>query len=84
MTSFLHLDALRDRLPDHAVTAPSVSGWSVGRHLEHCALAIVSIVEQLEASRPPAPPACSAACWPRRSARAPTMCGLDCRYHAAI
>jgi len=57
MTSFLHLDALRERLPDHAVSAPSVSRWSVGRHLEHCALAITSVVEQLEASRPPAPSA---------------------------
>jgi len=72
--------ALRALVPHAASRAPEVSAWSVGRQVEHCALAMEGIGEALLASTPPPPRAGLAltqrlvllAGWlPRGRARAP-------------
>ncbi len=50
------LEELRDAVSSAQREAPDVSGWSVGRHIHHCGLAMIEICRALADSTPPPPP----------------------------
>jgi hypothetical protein len=50
------LDHLRDAVQHANATAPDVSQWSVGMHVQHCCLAMIGTCRALEKSTPPPPP----------------------------
>jgi hypothetical protein len=51
----LHLPRLRAAIPQRDVAAPTLSRWTVGMHIEHCAMAMQQIMRQLADSQPPPP-----------------------------
>lgn len=75
----LRFDALRAAIDSASARAPAISDWSVGRHVEHCALAASSIARALLASDSQPPGGPTAAGWivllagriPRGRGRAP-------------
>ena len=50
-----HLSALREAASRAEVTAPDVSGWSVGMHVQHCCLTMIGVCRLLVDSEPPPP-----------------------------
>ena len=51
------LDDLRSSVDHSAVSAATVSHWSVGMQIHHCCLAMIGICQSLIDSKPPPPPA---------------------------
>jgi len=56
MSDPYRLDGLRAAIASAHVTAPAVSGWSVGMHVHHCCLAMIGTCRVLDRSEPPPPP----------------------------
>ena len=50
------LDPLQALVGAADARVPSISDWSVGRHIAHCCLAMSSILQSLGESTPPRPP----------------------------
>ncbi len=58
------MDDLRSFVSQAEVTAPEVSKWSAGMHVQHCCLAMIGVCQSLVASEPPPPPSrFSAVTW---------------------
>jgi len=49
------LDELRFHTPFAHVHAPDVSKWSIGMHIQHCAMVMNGVCRALNQSNPPAP-----------------------------
>ena len=55
MTTTKTIDQLKDLLKEAELVNPAVSAWSVGKHIEHCCLAMKTISKTLLDSKPPSP-----------------------------
>ena len=49
------LATFRDAVPGASLHSSSISGWSVGMHVQHCCLAMIGICKSLDTSTPPPP-----------------------------